>query len=631
MSPKISARWLCALLVAATIAAYLPALSAGFIWDDDGHVTRADLRSLAGLFRIWFEPGATQQYYPLLHSAFWVEHLFWGDAPLGYHLVNILLHAANACLFAALLRRLAIPGAWLAALLFALHPVAVESVAWITERKNTLSTLFYLGSALTYFRYRAERRAPAYLAATLLFVAALLTKTVTATLPAALLVLVWWQNGRLVLRRDVLPLLPWFVLSAGAALVTARFEHTHIGAQGSDFALTLADRLLIAGRAPWFYAAKLLWPLHLAFIYPRWSLDASSLSQWLYPIATVALLLALVIVARRQRPPLAAALLFGGTLFPALGFINVYPFLFSFVADHFQYLASLALFALAAAALTRLGLTVVRPLGAALALGLGTLTYLQAGNYRDLITLYRAAIAANPGAWLAHHNLASALVEADRSDEAIAHFEKALTLRPDYPEAENNLGEALTRLGRPTEAMTHLTRALALQPRYAEAHNNRGAALMALGRANEGRAAFAEAVRLKPTYAVAHNNLGLALASVAGQPRLGLPHFQTAARLRPDYAGAHLNVALALTALNRFAEAEPEFQRALALDPKSPATFHSYARALAEVGQTEAAVAADQRALDLDPDFFPARDHLVILFRRLGRLDEAARLAAPRN
>jgi hypothetical protein len=349
-----AARWPCVLIVLATLAAYIPALSAGFIWDDYGHVTRADLRSLAGLFRIWFEPGATQQYYPLLHSAFWIEHLFWGDAPFSYHLLNILLHATGACLFFTLLRRLIVPGAWLAALFFALHPVCVESVAWISEQKNTLSTVLYLCAALAYLRFTDDRRPARYALATALFLAALLAKSVTATLPAALLVLAWWRHGRISWRDEVRPLLPWFALSAIAAAVTAHFERTQIGAQGSDFALTFAQRLLLAGRAPWFYAGKLLWPADLSFIYPHWTLDPATLWPWLFPLATLALVTALWVSRARSRAPLAAVLLFIGALFPALGFVNVYPFVFSFVADHFQYLASLPLFALVAAGLTTL-------------------------------------------------------------------------------------------------------------------------------------------------------------------------------------------------------------------------------------------------------------------------------------
>ena len=186
-----------ALMLCATVVAYLPALSGGLLWDDNMHVTRADLRSLHGLWRIWFDLGATQQYYPLLHSAFWLEHRLWGDAVLGYHLTNVALHAASACLVVMIVRRLSLPGAWLAGFIFALHPVCVEAVAWISEQKSTLSGVFYLAAALTYLHFDRTRRKSQYFAALGLFVLALMSKTVTATLPAALLVVFWWQRGRL--------------------------------------------------------------------------------------------------------------------------------------------------------------------------------------------------------------------------------------------------------------------------------------------------------------------------------------------------------------------------------------------------------------------------------------------------
>src|SRR6185312_4681777 len=181
-----------ALILAASLASYAPAWRGAFVWDDDGHVTKPELRSLHGLARIWTEPAATQQYYPILHSAFWIEHRLWGDAPPGYHLLNILLHAAAAWLFVLVLRRLAVPGALLAGFIFALHPVCVESVAWVSEQKNTLSAVFYLAAAHVYLRGEGSRRAGSYAAATALFVLAVLSKTVAATLPAALLVIAWW-------------------------------------------------------------------------------------------------------------------------------------------------------------------------------------------------------------------------------------------------------------------------------------------------------------------------------------------------------------------------------------------------------------------------------------------------------
>jgi protein O-mannosyl-transferase len=614
------APWLCVLIFAATLVAYLPALHGGFIWDDAGHVTRPDLRSLHGLARIWFEMGATQQYYPFLHTAFWVEHRLWGDAPLGYHLLNVLLHATGACLLGAALRRLAVPGAWLAAFLFALHPVAVESVAWIAEQKNTLSGVLYFGAALAYLRFDDQRRGPPYLLATALFVLALLTKTVTATLPAALLLVFWWRRGRLAWRRDVLPLLPWFAAAAAAGGVTAWFERTRIGAQGADFALGVVPRFLLAGRVVWFYLAKLFWPADLIFIYPRWTIDATAAWQWLFPLGALALVA--VLWRTRRRGPLTALLFFGGTLFPVLGFFNVYPFLFSFVADHFQYLASAGVLALVATGLARLPRATGGALAGLLLAGLGALTWRQSAMYRDEFTLYRTTIARNPDCWMACNNLAEALTGAGRAAEAIPLLERALRLRPDFALAENNLGDDLRRLGRPQDGIPHLERAIRLQPDFAQAHNNLGVALMQVSRPAEGIAAFRRALALQPDYAQAHLNLGLAEAN-AGRTAAAIPEFAAAARLDPANGDAELNWAIGLTLSGRFSEARAHFERALALDPDSPDAHNNYGRALAEAGRIDDAIAQYQAAVRLAPDFADAHLNLALALRQAGRLQEA--------
>ncbi len=398
-------------LIAAVFLVYQPAWQGGFIWDDSAHVTRPELRSWYGLFRIWFDLGATQQYYPLLHSAFWVQYWLWGDATLGYHLVNILLHVMAAVMVALILRRLAIPGAYLAAAIFALHPVQVESVAWITELKNTLSAVFYLGSAMVYLRFDEQRRTSLYLWALGLFVLGLLSKTVTATLPAALLVIFWWQRGRLSWRKDVLPLLPFFLLGAVAGIFTAWVERTLIGAQGSAFAIPALERILIAGKAIWFYLGKLFWPANLIFIYPRWETSQAAAWQYLFPVAAFALVVALWALRRRWRGPLAGLLFFVGTLFPVLGFFNVFPFIYSFVADHFQYLASLGIITLVAAGIAMLLKRLQlwrRPAGYAicvlLLVTLATLTWRQSRMYTDIETLYNTTIDLNPTCWMAYNN-----------------------------------------------------------------------------------------------------------------------------------------------------------------------------------------------------------------------------------
>ncbi|MES2697143.1 MAG: tetratricopeptide repeat protein [Verrucomicrobiota bacterium] len=587
-----------ALVFAVTLAAYWPALDAGFIWDDSGHVTRPELRSASGLARIWFEPGATQQYYPLLHSAFWLEHQLWGDRAAGYHLLNVLLHALGACLLGTVLRRLQMPGAWLAAALFAVHPVCVESVAWISEQKNTLFTVLYLGAALAYLRFDAECRRKAYVWATCLFVAAVLTKTVAATLPAALLVVFWWRRGQLTWRADVVPLLPWFAFGLLAGVMTAWVEHTWIGAQGADFALGWPERLLVAGRAPWFYLSKLLWPAPLIFTYPRWEIDAGVAWQYLFPAATLGALVLFWSWRHRQRGPLAAALFFGGSLFPALGFINVYPFIYSYVADHFQYLAMIGILALIAASLIRLPTTWRNGIAASALVALTVLTWRQCGTYRDAETLYKETLRQNPASWMAHNNLAILLVDTGRAAEAIPHYEQALQLRKDYVEAEKNIGFALVTVGRPAEALPHLERAVRLRPTYAEAQNNLGIALMALGRTAEGMAAFRSALQLKPGYAVAHVNLGLALAR-AGDTAQALACFERAARLDPAYADAELNWGVALRALGRTPEALPHLTRAVQLAPNlGPAHFH-LALAFKQLGRETEAASHFQTASDL--------------------------------
>jgi tetratricopeptide (TPR) repeat protein len=596
--------WFYLLIFAVALVAYLPALSGGFLWDDAGHVTRADLRDLAGLGRIWFEFGATQQYYPVLHSAFWFEHLLWGDSTFAYHLLNVLLHATGACLFARVLQRLAVPGAWLAALLFALHPVCVESVAWISEQKNTLSIVFYLAAALAYLRFANTRRSAHYGWAIGFFILALLTKTVTATLPAALLVVFWWQRGRLDWRRELLPLLPWFALGIGSGLITAHFESTLIGANGSDFDLSLLQRLLLAGRVVWFYLGKLVWPAELVFIYPRWTVDAGEFWQWLFPLGAVALLPGLGFLAwkHRRRGPLAAALLFGGTLFPVLGFFEVYPFLFSYVADHFQYLASLAVFALGGAALTLASARLSRPAALAAACllfgTLGALTWMQSRIYRDLVTLYETTLARNPACWMAHQNLAIVLTDTGRIDDAIDHLQTALRLKPDNAAAENNLGDDLARLGRLPEALTHLQRAVELQPGYAIGHCNLATTLARLGRFEEAFSHFATAAQLDPQYRQAEQNWGVALMETR---RTGeaLPHFARAVQIAPKSVEMRLTYGRALASVGRMDDAVAEFRAAVELAPDSGEAHLLLARALRAVGRTNEAQTHFSAAQDL--------------------------------
>lgn len=609
--------WFGVMLLVA-LAAYWPALKGGFLWDDAGHVTSPELRPLTGLWRIWFEPGTTQQYYPLLHSAFWLEQRLWGDAVLGYHLVNVLQHALAATLFGLLLRRLAVPGARVAAFVFLLHPVCVESVAWISEQKNTLSTLFYLAAALAWLRFEDDRRPARYAAATLWFVAALLTKTVTAALPAALLVIAWWRRGRLSWRGDVVPLLPWLALGAAAGLGTAWFEAHAIGAKGDDFALGPVERGLLAGRVVWFYLGKLVWPAGLTFFYPRWTIDAGVWWQWLFPLAALGALAAATWWSRRNRGPLAAALLFGGTLFPVLGFVNVYPFVFSYVADHFQYLACLGMIAFLTAAVTRGFTRLPLPRWSApaaatgLLLVLGSLAWRQAGTYRDVFTLYEATLARNPSSWVAHLNLGTALDDAGRPDAALPHLQRALELKPDFPETLNSLANVLNQLGRAAEAQPLLERALRLQPRFAEAHNTLGVTLMTLGRTDEGVASFRRALEITPEAVRIHVNLAWALAQ-AGRTDDALAEFANIQRRHPHEPEVEFKWGLVLARQRRLGDAVPHLTRAVELQPDNPESRFVLGSVLWQMGRSREAVAQFEAVLRLDPAHAGAQQALANL------------------
>jgi protein O-mannosyl-transferase len=566
------------LLVAATIFAYQPAWHGGRVWDDDKHITQPGLRSLDGLVRIWTEPGAVQQYYPLAHSVFWIEHKFWGDATTGYHLVNILLHAFSALLLVRLLRQLGVPGAWLAAAIFALHPVEVESVAWISELKNTLSGVFYLSAALAYLGFDRNRNPGNYAAALTLFLLGLMSKSVIATLPAALLVIFWWQRGKLSWKRDVLPLAPFFIVGIGAGLFTAWVERRYIGAQGSEFDFSLVGRFLIAGRAVWFYLGKLLWPVDLAFVYPRWLVNEKAAWQYVYPAAALLLFGLLAWQHRDRRGPVAAMLFFVGTLFPALGFLNVYPFRFSFVADHFQYLAGLGPLTLAAAGIATLpclsqrkNLFIAPTMCAALLVVLGTLTWAQCRTYATAETLWQSTLRLNPDCWMANYNLGLDYLQAGRLEGSITHFQKAAEINPDDAQTHNNLGFALLADGRIPEAVAHFEKALVIQPAFPEAYYNMGRAFLTNHQPDVAIDCFQHSLALKPNVADINFSLGETLLA-QGRASDAAVCLVKALELRPAFARAHEQLAEALLSLARKPEAIAHFRRArqLALAQSDP-------------------------------------------------------------
>ncbi len=615
--------WVAALIVGLTLVAYWPALQGKPLWDDDAHLTKPELQSISGLGRIWADPHATQQYYPLLHSVFWIEHVMFGEATLGYHLANVLLHATAAILLVLILTRLGVPGAPLAGLLFAVHPVCVESVAWISDQKNTLSLVFYLLSALAYLKFDARRGDRSsyrfYVLALVLFVLALLSKTVTATLPAALLVVFWWQRGRLEWKRDLLPLVPWFALAAACGTITAVVERKLIGAEGAQFDLTLVQRCLLAGRVLWFYLGKLVWPADLAFIYRRWGVGADAGAWTAALIAAVLVTVVLWSLRRRARGPLAAWLFFVGSLFPVLGFFNVYPFIFSYVADHFQYLACIGIItavsagaALAQARTPRRFQPIGWGLAAAVVATLVLLSNAQSATYVDSRTLYETTLARNPECWMADNNLGLWYKERGNPAKAFTLYAEALRLRPSYAQAHNNIGVCYEDRGDMENAVAHFQEAIRLTRAYAAAHNNLGIALGSMpGRLNEAIAEFEEALREQPDFAEAHNNLGSALMKTPDRVNEAITQFQEALRLMPEYAEAHADLADALSTFpDRLDEAVAQYKEALRFRPDYAEAHNNLGLVLSAQGRTMEAIAQFNEALRVAPGF--AEIHLNI-------------------
>lgn len=671
-----------AVLMVVVIVAYLAAMRGEFLWDDDQHITaNPTIIGPLGLKEIW--TSAAANYFPLVLTNFWVQHALWGLNPLGYHVVTLLCHAVAAVLLWRVLVRLNARGAWLGAALWALHPVQVESVAWICELKNTQSAVFFLASILCWLRWlevgrfsdlhsaprcpsrggSETRTSSAYVLTFVCALLAILSKPSTVTLPVVLALCVWWRRGRLAWR-DFLPLAPILALSLAAAGWTIWEQRVNSGAQGAAWAQTWPERFVIAGHAVWFYIGKLAWPADLIFIYPRWEVTATPLA--LAPFAAVLAVVTLLWWQREGalRPVFFAAIYFGALLFPVLGFFSIYFFRYSFVGDHFQYLASMGPLALAGAAITVAlervpsGLIRLRRLVPALLLGcLAGLTWRESEEYLNNESLWRATLERNPAASMAWFNLGTTLVQAGRHDEAIACLERGVELRPDDAPGFNDLGCELVVVGRAEAALPIFARALALRPEFAEAHNNLGNALRSLGRIDEAVASYERALQFKPDYAEAHNSLGCELAAKgrtadairhleravqlnprnatnlsnlgnalrdAGRGPAAIASYARALELKPDFAEAHANLGRALVAAGRAPEAPERYALAARWAPDSAKIRRDWGTVLMQLGRGPEAIVQFEALVRLDPNTAAAHATLGSALAQAGRWPEAA-------
>ena len=560
-------------------ACFFPVTSAGFIWDDTAFTDVWPVQTWKGIWTIWFSPNTLKyegHYWPLLYTLFWLEHKLWGYAPLGYHLVNLSLHIAVALLLWRLLERLAVPGAWLAAAVFAVHPLHVEPVVWVIGRKDMLAALFFLLCMRWYFLFVEFKRRGDYMRVMALFIAGLLCKSTVITLPAVLLLWHWWQRGRVVWNdlRRVAPL-----AAVGLVITFADFSY-YSSREVLDLGYTFPERVLIAARALWFYAGKSVWPGELPVVYPHWPTGAADAFGWACLAGAVAAGAALWRWrAQIGRGPFAAAAFFVITLSPTLGFVDYGYMQFSFVADRYFYLPGIGLFALAAAgaaraaewararflpqmkdaqdetpapnpralaAMTALSVALVAPVLAAF----GAITWQQSGIYTDNITFYTHMISRNPTARNAHYNLGREHHLAGRYEQALALYRTARELRPEYVWVYLGLGSSSEALGRDADAERNYQHALRLDPNSTNALNHLGALRLKQKRHREALGLFRKIIRQDPSFAKVYSGIGVALSGL-NRHEEALRNFDRALALDPTQAEARANRAHAIDALQK--------------------------------------------------------------------------------
>jgi len=615
--------WLWGLILILTvILAYTPVWKAGFVWDDETILTANPcIVGPLGLKEIWTTSAA--DICPLTLTTFWAEHALWGLDPLPYHLVNVLLHGFSAIVLWRVLRRLRVPGAWLGAALWAIHPVGVESVAWITELKNAESGFFFLLSILFFVRcFRAkELGGPTGLnyALGLLFGAlAMAGKSSTVILPVVLCLCAWWIEKRWYWR-NVVKTVPIFLMAGAASALSIWTQGLQLaGVTDTQWVRTWPERLAGVGDAVWFYLGKLLWPYPLISIYPRWQIDAG---QWVQYLALLALITILSIFWLKRgawsRACFFAFTYFVAALLPGLGLIDNSIFRFSLVFDHLQYLASIGPLALAGAGLALLSnfvmpkkLVLQASLCAALLLILGMATWQRTLVYKSEETLWTDTLAKNPDCWIGHNNLGKALYQKGQVNEAMAQCQRALEIDPNYAEAHSNLGLALFQKGQVDEAVAQFQKALEINPNDAEADYNLGNALFQKGQVDEAVAQYQKALEIQPSFAAAHSNLGNALFQ-KGQLNEAVAQFQKALEINPNDAEVHYNLGNALFQKGQVDEAVTQYQKVLEIDPNSFATHYNLGGALFQKGQLDEAIAQFQEVLRLKPGFSPAQNLLV--------------------
>jgi tetratricopeptide (TPR) repeat protein len=647
------------IIVLAAFLAYIPSISGGFILDDDLLVTNNRItRAPDGLYRFWCssEPA---DYWPATNTTFWIEWRMWGMNSAGYHATNLILHIIEALLIWIILRKLSIPGAFLAAMIFCVHPVNVESVAWIAQRKNMTAMLFFLLSVLWYLKasmytasagtapgrscegsWERERTFSSFILHLLpfhfwywlsfaAFALAILSKGSVIVLPALILGIIWWS--RPLTRQDLVRAAPFFLVAGVLTVVNLWFQ-SHDSNEVIRHA-GFMERLLDAGCVVWFYLYKAIWPFNLAFIYPNWNINAGKALWWLPLLAVLAVTAALWLYrSSRSRPLLFAWGYFCVALAPVMGFVDVGFMKYSLVADHYQHISIIGAIALVAAGwsewhcLARNAAHWATAVAVVMVGALSFLTYQQNGMYRDAITLYQDTLAKNPECWLAQNNLGVTLFHAGQLQEPIELYEKAIQLKPDFAPAYNNLGVAMHQAGRYQEAIKQYEQALSSRPNYTEAHNNLGITLYKTGRLSEAIEHYREVLRLEPDYADAHNNLAVAFAQT-DRYQEAIEQYRQALQLTPDDPEYLYNLGNALIETDQLKEGIKQYEHVLRLNPDHPRAHSNMGGALIKLGRPQEAIEHLKKALQLIPEDVSTWNNLALAYAMKRQSSEAVAAA----
>jgi protein O-mannosyl-transferase len=642
------------IIIIVALLAYIPSLSGGFIWDDYKLLTENELvKASDGLDRYWRTTDAID-YWPITNSTFWIEWRLWEMNPTGYHVTNLILHIVETLLIWLILRKLSIPGAFLAALIFAIHPVNVESVAWIASRKNLMAMLFFLLSMMWYLRFEELAPRPTfgrclvaakqstvlhplttancppstahfyfwYWLSLTAFLLAMLSKGSVAVLPVLLVWIVWWL--RPLKWRNFAWISPFFVVAGILTKVNLWFQVRDTGTvfRSVDF----VDRMLGAAGTVWFYLYKAILPLDLAPVYPQWHIRVSELRWWL-PLLAAFCVTFLFWQYRSgwSRPFLFAWGFFCVALFPVMGFTDVGFMRHSLVADRYQHIAIIAVIALATAGFFAWQQRMRRKAWATAVLVVGILTFLtwgQSGIFRDAITFSQTALEKNPGFWLGHYNLGVVLNRAGHPLEAAKQYEETLRLKPNDPDANTNLAEIFIHQGRLQEAIDHLNLALGENANYPETQNNLGLALILAHRPQEAIDHLSQALRLKPDFFEAHQNLGDALSDT-GRYQEAIGQYELAIQLKSNRSEVHYNLGVALVQAGRSQDAIDQFEQALRLRPGYTEAHHNLAAMLLKIGRPEEAIEHFRQALILKPDFIESRFTLAVAYANMHQTSNA--------